>query len=221
MDFTEPPLPIDNVYNYIFTVKDMGSGKLLLSLPVERESAEAVVPALRMLFTALGPPLVLKSDNGSAFKSGALRRLLEKWEVKPLYSPSYYPQYNGACEAGIGTLKTYAHYQAVRNDRPGEWSCDDVEAARMRANECSRPFGRHGPSPDTAWSGRKPITANEREEFMKGVETTRCAMKSDDDDEKNKDEILRDAIEIELLRSGYLSYRRRRISSPIKKKMVS
>jgi len=56
---------------------------------------------------------------------------------------------------------------------------------------------------------------------MKGVETTRCAMKSDDDDEKNKDEILRDAIEIELLRSGYLSYRRRRISSPIKKKMVS
>lgn len=221
MDFTKLSLPIDCKYKYIFAVKDLGSGKILLSLPAAGEAAEVAVPALEMLFTAHGPPLVVKSDNGSAFKSGVVRRVFEKWEVKPLFSPTYYPQYNGACEAGIGTLKTYAHYQAVRNDRPDGWTCDDVEAARRRANECSRPFGRAGPSPDMAWSKRKMITTNERSEFITCVETTRRTITPDDADEKNKDEFLRDAIETELVRCGYLSYRRRRVSSPIKTKMVS
>jgi len=75
----------------------------------KRESAQAVTPALQMLFAAHWPPYVVKSDKGSSFKSGEMEELFEKWEVKPLFSPSYYPQYNGACEAGIGTLKTYEH----------------------------------------------------------------------------------------------------------------
>jgi len=47
---------------------------------------------------------VVKSGNGSAFKSGKMEKIFKKWEVKPLFSPCYYPRYNGACEAGIGTL---------------------------------------------------------------------------------------------------------------------
>ena len=43
----------------------------------------------------------------------------------------------GACEAVIGSLKSRAHHKLARNDRPGEWTCDNVEAARVMANEAA------------------------------------------------------------------------------------
>ncbi len=46
----------------------------------------------------------------------------------------------------------------ARNNRPGEWACDDVEAARLRANELSRLHGLRGPTPDEVWNNRDPIT---------------------------------------------------------------
>jgi hypothetical protein len=39
------------------------------------------------------------------------------------------------CEAGIGGLQTRAHCEAARRDRPGEWTCDDVLAAQLSANQ--------------------------------------------------------------------------------------
>jgi len=74
-----------------------------------------------------------------------------------LFSPPYYPQYNGACEAGFGTLKTYAHHEAAKHGRPHQWSCDDVEAARMRANELSRPHGYLRPTPAENYLWRIPV----------------------------------------------------------------
>jgi hypothetical protein len=43
----------------------------------------------------LGPPLVLKSDNGSAFASQEVQLLLDRNSVIPLFSPPYWPRYNG------------------------------------------------------------------------------------------------------------------------------
>ena len=99
-------------------------------------------------------PSMIKTDNGSAFRSEAFAKLLEEHEVLALRSPPYTPRYNGAVETGIGTLKTHVHYAAARQDRPGEWTCDDVEEARLRGNACSRPRGGHGGTPDQLWSDR-------------------------------------------------------------------
>ena len=52
-----------------------------------------------------------------------------------LLSPPGTPEYNGAVEAGIESLKTRAHFIAARNDPPGEWTRDDVEGPRLMANE--------------------------------------------------------------------------------------
>jgi hypothetical protein len=40
-------------------------------------------------------------------------------------------------------------------------SCDDVEAARQRANELSRPNGHRGPVPSERWRERPPIPSVE------------------------------------------------------------
>src|SRR5437867_2443518 len=66
---------------------------------------------------------------------------------------------------GIGGLKTRAHHESARNYRPGEWTCDDVEAARLMANQTGRPWGAAGLTPDQAWLHRRPIDQEDRSIF--------------------------------------------------------
>jgi putative transposase len=139
MDHAEPPRPIDGLYRALISVRDLASGMQLAWLPVPDETAETTVDALRALFAEHGPPLVLKSDNGPAFKSGLVKELLADWGVVPLRSPPVTPRYNGACEAGIGAMKVRTHYQAARNGRAGNWTSEDTEAARRQANEYHHP----------------------------------------------------------------------------------
>jgi len=223
MDFAEPPSPVDAAFPYILSVRDLASGKALLWLPVQEKSAAVVRDALRALFLELGAPLVLKEDNDGALCAGGVPDLLAAHGVVGLRSPCYYPEYNGACEAGIGTLKTYAHHEAARHDRPGEWTCDDVETARLRANELSRPRGHAGPSPDELWSAHRPVTADERHIFRATVETERTRQleqaRTDHGGQltdKQQAHLERQAIRAALVACGILVVRRRRISPPFK-----
>jgi hypothetical protein len=54
---------------------------------------------------------------------------------------------------------------AVWGGRPGAWTCDDAEAARLEANETALPRGVHGPTPGEAWEGRRRLDAGERAAF--------------------------------------------------------
>lgn len=220
MDFTEAPTPIDAAYPYVLVVRDLGSGTQLLALPAQSQSAEVVRDALRVLFAEHGPPLVLKSDNGSGFVAATTQALLADHRVLALLSPPGTPEYNGACEAGIGGLKTRAHHVAARCGRPGEWTCDDVETARLMANETARPHGSLGPTPDELWAAKLPrgdrgllhetlvcVTKEERELFRdeSGHET-------EPDDEAA---IERIALCRALIACGHLQLRRRRFSHPV------
>lgn len=223
MDFAEPPSPVDATFPYVLSVRDLASGKALLWLPVREKSAVAVRDALRALFVELGPPLVLKHDNDKAFLTPEIGQLLAVHGVVALRSPCYYPEYNGACEAGIGTLKTYAHHEAARHDRAGEWTCDDVETARLRANELARPRGHAGPSPDELWCGSRQVTAGERHTFGRTVEAERVrhleralAENAGPLGDKEQARVERQAIAAALVACGILEVRRRRISPPFK-----
>jgi hypothetical protein len=85
-----------------------------------------------------------KLDNGSGFITEAMRGFLDHWQVRPLFSPLYTPEYNGAIEAGNGALKTRTHEEAARQGRSGHWTADDTEAARRMANEFTYPDGPLG-----------------------------------------------------------------------------
>jgi transposase InsO family protein len=165
VDFSEPPLPIEGRYPRLLAVRDLASGYQLLWLPVADETAHTACDGLHALFRQHGAPLVLKSDNGSGLAAGALEALLAGWGVWQLFSPVRTPEYNGSCEAGIGSMKTRTHHQAALRGTAGEWTCDDTEAARQQANQTARPHGLHGPTPEEVWTARTPIGDEERRAF--------------------------------------------------------
>jgi transposase InsO family protein len=218
IDFTGPLAPVDGLYPYLLAVRDLASGAQLLWLPTADPTAAVTVTALASLFATHGAPLVLKSDNGSAFIAEATRQLLDKFGVENLFSPPGMPEYNGSIEAGIGSLKTRTENHASRHGRPGQWTWDDVEAARWEANATARPHGQNGPTPDERWATRQPIGVEERTHFRATVEHLRQEFEPT---MEGSEEVMtcrakdRHAIRRALEQHGYLHYTRKRIPLPI------
>jgi hypothetical protein len=218
VDFAEPPRPIDGVYDRVFVVRDLASGYQLLALPAAGESGDLVRQSLHGLFAWQGAPLVLKSDNGAPFVCATVLEFLTQWSVLQLRSPEGTPAYNGSVEAGIGSLKTRAHYEAARHDRLWEWTCDDLDAARDQANETARPHGTAGPTPAQAWHARVPVSDEERAAFRssytKHVERERLERRIQEPNQRQRASIDRVAIGRTLIESDLLLVRRRRVSPP-------
>ncbi len=170
IDFTKPREPIDGVFPYLLAIRDLASHCQLAWRPVRSESVADVLPTLRELFAEHGLPLVLKSDNGSAFIAEALHALLGEMLVAQLFSPVHQPQYNGA----LGVLKVYTHQHAVSVGHPFRWTAEDVDHAQQLANTISRPWGARGLSPEQAWQQRAPITAEERQAFGTALDAHRA-----------------------------------------------
>lgn len=214
-DWTEPEARVDGIYKEILAVRDLASHKTIESLPCESRSSELAAKAMEHLFLAHGSPLVVKHDGGSEFKADAFSQVLGRYGVMRLLSPEYYPQYNGAIEAGIGVLKTNAWYEAAKNGHVGCWTCDDVEAGRLKANETSRPLGPKGPSPNALWEARRPITNGLRRAFQKAVDeerqrATQHSGSAKTERDRKTDE--RRAIQTALEKCGYLTVDRRGVS---------
>lgn len=238
MDFTEAPAAIDGQFPYLLAVRDLASGRQLLWLPVAAEDGAQARAGLAGLFVRYGAPLVLKSDNGSAFVAEATAALLEGARVVALFSPPYYPEYNGAIEAGIGSLATRTERHAAGHGRAGGWSSDDAAAAQAEANATARPRGPNGPTPDQAWEGRPPISTEQRQRFAAAVQrcrqeereqADRCRQQECDQAGRPPDgargpqeerAMDRRALERALVGHGYLWYRRRRIPLPLTRKKV-
>ena len=215
IDWTEPAL-IDGIYKTVLVVRDLASGNILLSLPGTTRSAELAIDALEYLFILHGAPLVLKSDNGSEFTAHDFEKYLRDYGVTHLLSPAYYPKYNGAIEAGIGSLKTHTWYEAARRNRVGYWTCDDVEAGRLKANETSRPSGPNGPSPDRMWRDRKQIDVDEWDSFRETLSQERKKVELMNDlSERDLKSEERRAITRALVKCGYVKITRKAITTGI------
>ena len=222
MDFAEPPEPIDGLYRYLFVVRDLGSGQVLLALPTTSKDAGFVVRMLEVLFKWHGVPLVLKCDNDGAFVAELVREMVGRHGVRILYSPPGTPSYNGSVEAGIGSLKVRALYEAARHDRPEHWTCDDIEAAREQANRTARPQGPSEPTPHERWLARPELTPGERRAF--GEAYARWAepeyirlglLPMATLQHRDQSQIDRVALTRALIEEGFLLIRRRRIRPPV------
>ena len=222
MDFSEAPRPIEGCDPYLLAVRDLASGQQLLWLPVCHADSDAAVLALRGLFAWHGAPLVLKTDNGSPFGAGATQDFLRESEVTCLFSPPYTPRYNGAIEAGIGSLKMRTEYRATFQGHPGQWTRDDVAFAQFEANSAARPRGPSGPSPDELWQGRPTITMEQRCSFRAAVESARQEAIAREGSPYERPLsttrqrlVDREAIRRALVEHGYLLFSRRRLPLPI------
>jgi transposase InsO family protein len=222
MDFAYAPTAIDGLYPYALAVRDLASGQQLLWEPFADMTAQALIGALTRLFTMHGAPLVLKSDNGSAFRAAETKQLLRQWQVSPLFSPPGLPAYNGSCEAGIGSLTKRTEYQALLHARPGLWAIRDLEVARHQANTVLRPWGANGPTHEEVWDQRRLLSAETRTAFG----TTRQRFEQEarleggipaeaDLDHYAQAAIDRKATCRALVAHGFLLFTRRRIPLPI------
>jgi transcriptional regulator with XRE-family HTH domain len=165
-DWAWPPEPMEGWYERLLSVRDLASGSQLTWRPVAREDGATAAWLLERLFSEHGPPLVLKVDNGPAWRTAAVEAVLARWRVVKLPSPAYEPSYNGAVEAGIGSLKGRTEEKAWQRGEPGRWTWEDAEAARREANERSRPLGGAGESAQDVWAARSEVTADDREELV-------------------------------------------------------
>jgi len=218
IDYTEPPVAIDGEFRYLLCVRDLASGCMLLALPCRFADAQTTVAALVRLFAEHGVPLVLKSDNGSHFTADLVRDLLLRHGVTLLLSPPYTPRYNGACEAGLGALKTRTHHLAARDGDPAVWTCNQVEAARLQANRID--VARVGLTPEQRFVSRSPIGDQDRQRFLDTV-AARSQQRWDDAvgtklmPRPSFDVIRRQATTDALIGIGLLQLRRRPVRQPL------
>jgi transposase InsO family protein len=224
MDHAQAPCWIDGCYRYVLAVRDLASGQQLLWLPVAAATAASTVAALAWLFACHGAPLVLKSDNGSAFCAEQTQQFLHSQGVQALFSPPRTPAYNGSCEAAIGSLKKRTAAAAERQGHEQEWTSDDLEQARENANTTARPRGPRGATPDEAWQQRTPISIAERHGFAQTVRGLRSQVRqawgwpADQELARREEAVLqREVLRRALVEHGYLLFTRRRIPIPIRR----
>src|SRR5262249_51197209 len=116
------------------------------------------------------------------------------------------------------SLKSRTEHQAARQHHPGEWTWDNLQAARLQANATARPHGLHGPTPDELWAARSTLSPDARALFHACVHRQRQQARA----EKNyptegplpgKDDRALDRIAIRraLVEHGYLLFSRRRL----------
>ena len=223
MDHALAPCWIDGCARDLLAVRDLASGQQLLWLPLSEATAASTLDQLAWLFALYGPPLVLKSDNGSAFSAVELRKFLQGTGVWPLFSPVRTPSYNGSCEAGIGSMKRRTAYQAERHGHAGQWTQADLETARQQANETARPRGPKGPTPAQAWQERQDIRPAERQAFAETVGRLQVEVRRDralpQDQELSpwqEAAVQREVLRRALVAHDYLLFTRRRIPLPIR-----
>ncbi len=221
IDHSQPPHPMDGCYSQILAIRDLASGMQLAWTPVVDATANAALPVLEALVAQHGPPLVLKSDNGSAFTSALWVEWAARWQIMPLFSPVRMPRYNGACEAGIGGMKRRTELIAARNDRLLDWSCNDLFAALVWANEEHYPHGLATGTAASRFAARALLGTAERNTFRAAVvqfeqelyaaACTAGGVLTD----KLRAVYHRRAVRRVLVEHGYLSITRRSIPQPI------
>ena len=70
-----------------------------------RSDASTVIDNLRRWFTTFGVPMILASDGGPPFDSGAYNKFLQDWGIRRRLASAYFPQSNGRAELGVKSGK--------------------------------------------------------------------------------------------------------------------
>ena len=70
--------------------------------------------AIKEIFTIMGVPKILQSDNGGEFKNSILDQYLSKINVRHIFGIPYHPQSQGSVEAKIGQFKIFLFLQKMQ-----------------------------------------------------------------------------------------------------------
>jgi transposase InsO family protein len=106
MDFAKMALPktADGMCDLLVIV-DVFTGFILLA-PLQNATAELVAKALWRIFSIMGPPVVLQSDNDPAFTGAVVNSLCRLLGIEQRMITAYHPEADGKVENIIGTVKS-------------------------------------------------------------------------------------------------------------------
>jgi len=103
---------------YVLTCVDVAT-RYPEAIPLKTITAESVADALIQIFSRVGIPDEILSDQGTQFTADTMREVLRLLSVSQLHSTPYHPQTNGLVERFNGTLKTML--KRLMTDRPKDW----------------------------------------------------------------------------------------------------
>ena len=120
-------------------------------------------------------------------------------------------------------MKSRTRWIAAQDARVGSWTSDDLEAARILANETPRVHAQHGKAPDELWKSRQPIRAALRDTFRGNVGREVLELKAEAHSifegrlsPPEEQDLERTAIRRALVAHGILPIRRKEIPPPQK-----
>ncbi|CAG2248609.1 unnamed protein product [Mytilus edulis] len=90
---------------YVLTVVDEAT-RYPEAFPLKNTEAKTIADALILMFSRVGIPQTILTDQGSNFKSQLLADLYEILGARGCTTSPYRPQSNGRCERFNGTLKS-------------------------------------------------------------------------------------------------------------------
>ena len=119
IDLVGPLMPTSSEgHRYILTMVDQAT-RYPDALPLRRIDSETVAEALVKMFSAVGYPKQLTTDNGTQFTSGMFEAFLKLIGAKHLKTPVYHAQSNGLVERFNGTLKNVL--KKLTSERVKDW----------------------------------------------------------------------------------------------------
>ena len=120
--------------------------KYLIMRRLPNSSTHMVIKELGLVFTELGRPFVLKSDNGPCYSSREFHNFLSFYQVDHVTSSLHYPQSNGFAEALVGITKKLME-KSLKEGKP--WNFGLLQYR-------TTPISSTLPSPLEMLTGRKP-----------------------------------------------------------------
>jgi hypothetical protein len=89
------------------------------AVPLKTITAESVAEALIEIFSRVGVPDEILSDQGTQFTADVMREVLRLLSVSQLHSTPYHPQTNGLVEKFNSTIKTML--KKLMSEKPRDW----------------------------------------------------------------------------------------------------
>ena len=113
------PLPKSSSgMEYILVVVDHAT-RYPEAIPLRSITARAVTEALVSIFTRMGIPKQMLTDQGTQFTGGLMKQVRELLGIRGIRTTAYHPQTNGVVERFNGTLKSMLR-RLVR-EKPRAW----------------------------------------------------------------------------------------------------
>ena len=110
--------PSSEGHRYILTLIDFATG-FPEGIPLKEITSISVAEALVQIFSRVGIPREILSDNGRQFTSQLMGELHKLLGVKPLFASPYHPMGNGRIERLHSTLK--ACLRKLCAEKPRDW----------------------------------------------------------------------------------------------------